>query len=46
MAKPDKVENFLNGVRYWLLGITCLLIGTFTALALFLICYDMMGYLV
>ena len=46
MAKPDKVESFLLGVRYCLLGITYLLIGAFTALALLVTCYDVMGYLV
>ena len=46
MAKRDKVESFFNGVRYCLLGIAYLLIGAFTALALCVTCYDMMGYLV
>ena len=46
MAKPDKVESFLMGVRYCLLGIAYLLIGAFTVLALCVTCYDMMGYLV
>ena len=46
MAKRDKVESFLNGVRYCLLGIAYLFIGMFTVLALFLTCYDVMGYLV
>lgn len=46
MAKPDKVESFLIGVRDCLLGIAYLLIGIFTALALSVTCYDIMGYLV
>ena len=46
MVKPDKVENFLIGVRNCLLGIAYLLIGTFTVLALCVTCYDIMGYLV
>ena len=40
MAKPDKVESFLNGVHYCLLGIAYLLIGMFTVLALCVTCYD------
>ena len=42
MAKRDKIESFLIGVRYCLLGITYLLIVTFTMLALWVTCYDMM----
>ena len=46
MAKPDKVESFLVGVRYSLMILFWGLIGTFTALALFVTCYDIMGFLV
>ena len=40
MAKRDKVESFFNGVRYCLLGIAYVFIGTFTVLVLFVTCYD------
>ena len=46
MKKSDKVESFLLGVHDSLMALFWGLIGTFTALALCLTCYDIMGFLV